>query len=533
MGGGFSYLHAEPENGNRLEKSFRRQYIDQVLINGVKDIRCKCLDPGEGEEKKDEFSSKDLQEYADLFPFENLVFGGGGAKGIAYPGALQVLEEVGVLKRIKRCAGTSSGSFVALMISLGYTAEEIRKVARMDFRVFFDASFGWLSFLSNLLRFFGWHPMNSLYDFFGEIVEKKLGNKDATFNDLYNKTGMELCVVVTNLTNMEEEYFHPKTTPDVALRLAIRMSISIPGLMQPVTFKRRGKDCIYADGGILMNKPISCFDGWWLSMGKADTFFNRLQSLENLPTFLDRKNRFARDERTAHKTLGFVLVDDTGYCKYHLSLCDTRSTNVVFPDTPLARKALLDERKVTKLDYEQQGLKRSISKLLGLASKYDIDNDGLISKDEFREIFQDESFTSEEKATLFGNNATVKTAMHLLDKDSDGMISFKEVIEYCEDIGYAILDHSSGLNRQEMNSLKDYITSVFTTMYVNLDHLGFSADDSSRIVGLNTHYVTTTDFGLEPEDAEFLDKVAYESTLTFLRRFAATKLVHKENTSCV
>ena len=40
---------------------------------------------------------------------------------------------------------------------------------------------------------------------------------------------MELCVVVTNLTNMEEEYFHPKTTPDVALRLAIRMSISIPG----------------------------------------------------------------------------------------------------------------------------------------------------------------------------------------------------------------------------------------------------------------------------------------------------------------
>ena len=52
---------------------------------------------------------------------------------------------------------------------------------------------------------------------------------DFAFIQLYNKTGMELCVVVTNLTNMEEEYFHPKTTPDVALRLAIRMSISIPG----------------------------------------------------------------------------------------------------------------------------------------------------------------------------------------------------------------------------------------------------------------------------------------------------------------
>ena len=49
----------------------------------------------------------------------------------------QVLEEVGVLKRIKRCAGTSSGSLVALMITLGYTSEEIRKVARMDFRDFY------------------------------------------------------------------------------------------------------------------------------------------------------------------------------------------------------------------------------------------------------------------------------------------------------------------------------------------------------------------------------------------------------------
>ena len=50
---------------------------------------------------------------------------------------IQVLEEVGVLKRIKRCAGTSSGSLVALMITLGYTSEEIRKVARMDFRDFY------------------------------------------------------------------------------------------------------------------------------------------------------------------------------------------------------------------------------------------------------------------------------------------------------------------------------------------------------------------------------------------------------------
>ncbi len=35
--------------------------------------------------------------------------------------------------------------------------------------------------------------------------------------------------MVTNLTKMRSEYFHPKTTPDVPIRLAVRMSMSFPG----------------------------------------------------------------------------------------------------------------------------------------------------------------------------------------------------------------------------------------------------------------------------------------------------------------
>ena len=43
-----------------------------------------------------------------------------------------------------------------------------------------------------------------------------------------------------------------------------------------------------------------------------------------------------------------------------------------------------------------------------------------------------ESFTSDEKATIFGNNATVETAMHfLLDKDSDGMVFIFSLILCC------------------------------------------------------------------------------------------------------
>jgi NTE family protein len=42
------------------------------------------------------------------YHFCNLVLEGGGVKGIAYVGALQVLEEKGILSKIQRVGGTSA-----------------------------------------------------------------------------------------------------------------------------------------------------------------------------------------------------------------------------------------------------------------------------------------------------------------------------------------------------------------------------------------------------------------------------------------
>lgn len=45
----------------------------------------------------------------------------------------------------------------------------------------------------------------------------------------YKKTGLELCIIVTNVNHMTEEYCHVKTTPDMPIRTAVRMSMAIPG----------------------------------------------------------------------------------------------------------------------------------------------------------------------------------------------------------------------------------------------------------------------------------------------------------------
>lgn len=70
---------------------------------------------------------------------KNLVFEGGGVKGVAYIGAINVLSEKGILQGIEQVAGNSAGAITAGLVALRYSAEEIEKaVFDMDFNSFED-----------------------------------------------------------------------------------------------------------------------------------------------------------------------------------------------------------------------------------------------------------------------------------------------------------------------------------------------------------------------------------------------------------
>ena len=71
------------------------------------------------------------------YHFRNLVFEGGGVKGLAYIGALEVLESKGIIQDIKRFGGTSAGAINAALLALGYTRDQQKKILwDMDFRKF-------------------------------------------------------------------------------------------------------------------------------------------------------------------------------------------------------------------------------------------------------------------------------------------------------------------------------------------------------------------------------------------------------------
>jgi len=77
------------------------------------------------------------------YHFRNLVFEGGGVKGIAYVGALEVLKSKGILQNINRVGGTSAGAINALLLGLNYSPTETKNIlSKLNFKNFLDDSWG-------------------------------------------------------------------------------------------------------------------------------------------------------------------------------------------------------------------------------------------------------------------------------------------------------------------------------------------------------------------------------------------------------
>ncbi|MCB1116851.1 MAG: ankyrin repeat domain-containing protein, partial [Chlamydiia bacterium] len=70
---------------------------------------------------------------------QNLVFSGGAGKGIAYVGVLKKLDKKKLLSELVRTGGTSVGSIIAGLCSVGYTPNEIEEVMlSLDFTDLLD-----------------------------------------------------------------------------------------------------------------------------------------------------------------------------------------------------------------------------------------------------------------------------------------------------------------------------------------------------------------------------------------------------------
>lgn len=181
--------------------------------------------------------------------FEIICLGGGSIKAIQQLGALYYLENEGILefKKIHTYIGTSAGSFICLLLSIGYTPLEIlTKVNKIE---------KWMDY--EVSDFFNFKNDRGLLDFsfFLKILENFINlklKKIPTLLELYQLTGKKLIITTTNVSKKRTEYLDYISDPDLSCILAIKMSCSIPLIFKRVEYNNN----YYVDGGLLDNFPI-------------------------------------------------------------------------------------------------------------------------------------------------------------------------------------------------------------------------------------------------------------------------------------
>lgn len=193
------------------------------------------------------------------YPFRNLVFEGGGVKGIAYVGALTVLETKGIVGQIERAGGTSAGAINAVLLALDYKLAEMEKIlGELDFRKFMDDSFGLLRDARRLVNEFGWHKGEFFYEWIAGLIKDKTGNANSTFDDLRRSDRYrDLYLIGANISTGYWEAYSNEHTPRMRIVDAVRISMSLPLFFRAV---RNVRDDVLVDGGLLNNYPVKLFD---------------------------------------------------------------------------------------------------------------------------------------------------------------------------------------------------------------------------------------------------------------------------------
>lgn len=190
-----------------------------------------------------------------MHKIENLIFSGGGVKGVGLGGAISVLEQLGMLTDVTGFAGTSIGAWFATMMAVGYCGHELRQMMLHEFN--YDNVIGEMSILRLLTdsKAFGLNNGAGLRRIIDEKIRNKLGASTITFQELWQTTGRVLKIYVTNLNLGIAQELNHVTHPNMQIALAVRASMSLPFIFDPVLY--RGDYLI--DGGMLCNFPKHAF----------------------------------------------------------------------------------------------------------------------------------------------------------------------------------------------------------------------------------------------------------------------------------
>lgn len=182
----------------------------------------------------------------------HIVISGGGTMGLAYYGILQASnkQKLWNIEHIQTIYGTSIGSILATILCLRYDWNTLddyfmkrpwEKVFHYDLHTLFSCVQNNGIFTRAVTE---------------QILKPLLLGKDilpsVTMDEFFQKTGIELHVMVTNVNVFEHVDVSYKTHPGWSLVDAVHSSCAIPLLFKPISID----GILYCDGGFCVNYPL-------------------------------------------------------------------------------------------------------------------------------------------------------------------------------------------------------------------------------------------------------------------------------------
>ncbi|MGA1873890.1 MAG: patatin-like phospholipase family protein [Thermoplasmatota archaeon] len=206
----------------------------------------------------------------------DLVFAGGGAKGVAHLGAIWAFDKLGI--RFKRLAGTSAGALTASIVSAGFTTRELMdELFNQDFMDlrdgFWDQRLPKLAKLAAVSTSYGMYEGEKLQRWIEELLAKKKANtfgrlpmeKVGMLADLDRHDGPRLSIMASDVSHSCELLMprdlvldrYGNIRPDsFPISAAVRMSVAVPFFFTP--YKLSGS--LIVDGAFATNLPLEAFD---------------------------------------------------------------------------------------------------------------------------------------------------------------------------------------------------------------------------------------------------------------------------------
>ena len=173
-----------------------------------------------------------------------LCMSGAGIFGISFLGALSLID----LSDVSVICGSSAGGVIAGLMGIGFTSEEIYKIVyTLNLGDFQNIS------IDNLLTRFGLDNMTKIHQFFVALMMEKKINAGITLLELYKKTKKTIIITGSCLNTGEVEYFSWKTTPNMPLITAMKITMTFIGIFTPIVYN----DSHYCDGALFDFFPMN------------------------------------------------------------------------------------------------------------------------------------------------------------------------------------------------------------------------------------------------------------------------------------